>query len=627
MSLSPVAFIAPNYRDFKGDWIKFYEPATTTPKTIYLDANKSASAAKLEISQDGFIVSASSAIVMPYIEGAYDAYIFPTETDADNNDTSSAVRVADNLLLGTIQDLEISESVADMKSTDFAIGDSVMCKRYYAGGELVEGLIYEIQANTAVDGYIDHDLSNGNVAILVVSESLSVSKAGAVADWNGSTGTDSSPMINACLTKCANTFRLSRVTMPSGRFRINSTLSVPTGTSLEGSGMSFGVQRYTELNYTGADSTKAISFSSFYGSLKDFGLLNSSGFSNQSGVYIEAGTTRTSFEFISVVGFGAGIRNPHDATTFTHLFRGVYVKFCSIGLFLKKVNNVVLDACFIESNGTNVDFEEGANFVMCNGCVIELFGDGRTGEEDDSVSIKVNNLVNFVCRDSYFEINSFEARQQVLATFQATQGLVFEGNYIAKNAALTPTLIQFLDNNSRAVSIKHNKVLRGSVGDLLVGGTASNLNSFEVGNNVLPANFEEVDCSFTPEIYIAGQSPTDPLAYSVQEGTIKVSGGVAVVNAYVAITGTSSDAGAISIKLPDSVKARRGFTSNNEVQCFVAAGNFTSPFVNFLGIIESGGNEILIRRDFATAVQSSNLTTTSFVRVNASFAIDTPIIA
>tara|TARA_R110001632_G_scaffold228994_1_gene364692 strand:- start:121 stop:537 length:417 start_codon:yes stop_codon:yes gene_type:complete len=97
MSYAPVAFIAPNYRDFKTYWLKAYEPATTTPKTIGIIVNVLVEVAKLQLNADGFFVSAGGAIVMPYINGRYDAYLFRTEAEADANDTSSAIRVADNI--------------------------------------------------------------------------------------------------------------------------------------------------------------------------------------------------------------------------------------------------------------------------------------------------------------------------------------------------------------------------------------------------------------------------------------------------------------------------------------------------------------------------------------------------
>lgn len=97
MAFSPIAFIAPYYRKFNGYWLKTYEPGTTTPKPIAVDSNGSGQAAKLQINEDGFLLSSGGAIVTPFIDGAYDAYLFPTETEADNNNTINAERVADNL--------------------------------------------------------------------------------------------------------------------------------------------------------------------------------------------------------------------------------------------------------------------------------------------------------------------------------------------------------------------------------------------------------------------------------------------------------------------------------------------------------------------------------------------------
>jgi hypothetical protein len=97
MSFSPIAFIAPNYRDFKNDYLKAYEPGTTTPKVMALDSAGVVQVAKLQLNADGFIISAGNAIVIPYIDGAYDLWLFSTEAEADANDTSNAERLADNL--------------------------------------------------------------------------------------------------------------------------------------------------------------------------------------------------------------------------------------------------------------------------------------------------------------------------------------------------------------------------------------------------------------------------------------------------------------------------------------------------------------------------------------------------
>ena len=98
MSLSPISFIAPNYRDYKNEWLKAYEPGTTTPKSMALDAGGVVTVAKLQLNADGFIVTAGAAIVIPYVDSAYDLWLFPTEAEADSNDTSGAIKLADDII-------------------------------------------------------------------------------------------------------------------------------------------------------------------------------------------------------------------------------------------------------------------------------------------------------------------------------------------------------------------------------------------------------------------------------------------------------------------------------------------------------------------------------------------------
>lgn len=96
MSFSTIAYIAPNYRDYKNWWLKAYEPGTTTPKEMATDSTFTVLIAKAEINKDGFIVSAGGTLIIPYIDDYYDLWLFPTEAEADANDTVNAERVADN---------------------------------------------------------------------------------------------------------------------------------------------------------------------------------------------------------------------------------------------------------------------------------------------------------------------------------------------------------------------------------------------------------------------------------------------------------------------------------------------------------------------------------------------------
>jgi hypothetical protein len=95
MAYSPIAFTAANYRDYKFNWLKAYEPGTTTPKAMGTDSTLSAFISKAQVNIDGFFVSAGGTLITPYVDGTYDLWLFPTEAEAEANDTSSALRLAD----------------------------------------------------------------------------------------------------------------------------------------------------------------------------------------------------------------------------------------------------------------------------------------------------------------------------------------------------------------------------------------------------------------------------------------------------------------------------------------------------------------------------------------------------
>jgi hypothetical protein len=95
MAFAPIALTIPNYRDFKNYWLKAYEPgATTTPKLMATDETGGTTVAKFELDKDGFPKTSGGALITPYINGAYDLWAFPTEAEADANDTSNALRFA-----------------------------------------------------------------------------------------------------------------------------------------------------------------------------------------------------------------------------------------------------------------------------------------------------------------------------------------------------------------------------------------------------------------------------------------------------------------------------------------------------------------------------------------------------
>lgn len=99
MAYLPIAFTIPQYENYKNYWLKAYVPGTTTAKTMATDSSGATTAAKFEIDSKGFPITDGSVRIIPYIDGAYDLWMFPTETAADANNTATAIQVADNITL------------------------------------------------------------------------------------------------------------------------------------------------------------------------------------------------------------------------------------------------------------------------------------------------------------------------------------------------------------------------------------------------------------------------------------------------------------------------------------------------------------------------------------------------
>ena len=121
MSYSPIAFTAVNYKDYKFNWLKAYESGTTTPKNMATDSTLGTLIAKAQISVDGFIISASGALITPLIDDSYDLWLFPTEAAADANDTSSALRFANNATgVAALVDTAVATGLLNVSATNIS---------------------------------------------------------------------------------------------------------------------------------------------------------------------------------------------------------------------------------------------------------------------------------------------------------------------------------------------------------------------------------------------------------------------------------------------------------------------------------------------------------------------------
>ena len=140
MSYAAIAYIIPQYEDHPNEWLKAYEPATTTPKLLATDSTGATTLAKAELDINGFPQTVGTVRFIPFIDGAYDLWLFATEADADSNNTGNAVKMADNITSppvagsGTtaIQELTVATMTANTNKP-YEVGDVVQTAEFSTG--------------------------------------------------------------------------------------------------------------------------------------------------------------------------------------------------------------------------------------------------------------------------------------------------------------------------------------------------------------------------------------------------------------------------------------------------------------------------------------------------------------
>jgi hypothetical protein len=233
MALAPVQLISDFMEDYPNYWLKFYEQGTTTPIVMAIDKTGGTTVAKAEISAGptpplGLIKTAGGATFIPYVNEAYDAYIFPTEAEADANDTVNAIQLADDVSF--LQNLPNSAAGATKASmvanTSLNIGDFVDTVGYAASGDGGDNS-YEIVAGgtgTADDGSFI-DLNNGNQAKALFPKSLHT-----IRQW-GAVGTaDDTAFIQAAIDYIRT--RSIPLHFPNGDYVVTADVVVAFGNSV-----------------------------------------------------------------------------------------------------------------------------------------------------------------------------------------------------------------------------------------------------------------------------------------------------------------------------------------------------------------------------------------------------------
>lgn len=378
-------------------------------------------------------------------------------------------------------------------------------------------------------------------------------------DYGASTAsTDNTAAIQAALDAAA-ALGGAIVQLPAGTFTIAGTLTVGSNTKFCGVSLGFGVYSSTVLNYTGSGVAIQIGdpalTNGYYSKLQGFKLINGGATVGTTvGIYIRC--TQTEIEDVTVmtgptVGFNDGIKTDYTSTTFTHIMRRVYVYGCGTGFYLRKVNNVVLDACFIESNGTGVYIVDATNVSLVNGCVLECFGDiPRGAETATSACIEAVGVTGLTVRDWYSEVaaNATTAIGQQFARLTNVNGGCIDSGYMYTQGdnSITYPLIELKDANVKNFAITNNSFNRLGTDAYAVGASGGgSVANVWVANNQYTSNAYDYNHQWTPTVLIGGSSTG--ITYGTQSGIWWRDGKSLTVSGIIELTSKGSGTGIVTI--------------------------------------------------------------------------------
>jgi len=223
MAYQPISKILPQYEDYAGWWIKAYEQGTTTPKSLADDSDGTTTFAKLELDSTGFPQTSGGARLEPWVDGAFDLWMFPTETEADNNDTANAIQLSDNQgnpsafsYPATIP-IWFPTVVAAQAAAFLRAGENMVVQI----GERANAL-FDVIAATTNNGYniIDGTASGVSLQLRDAGEPVSLDALG----FNGDGVTDNSTALGALFGLGLKNFYL-----PEGQNYYIATRQTPSG--------------------------------------------------------------------------------------------------------------------------------------------------------------------------------------------------------------------------------------------------------------------------------------------------------------------------------------------------------------------------------------------------------------
>ena len=286
MAYVAIAGIAPQYENYPNWWLKAYEQGTTTPLAMALDADGVTTVSKLVLDLNGFINTDGNAKVIPYLDEAYDLWLIPTEADANANDLTNAVQVADNI-----------DNI--IRTVSFANYDDL---RAVGNASLVDGQVITvtdegIAGQGVLRNVVGHGVTDNGGTIIVIDANWYWERiySGAVhAKWFGLHLDGSNVTANNTILESIKDYVISfpigarpSIILPEGNIAFSVSPNWGhSDISIEGQGSGS-----TRLSYSGAGSAVEVDPSAFdvsfrYG-IKLQGFLIDCGSNGTAGVYFE----------------------------------------------------------------------------------------------------------------------------------------------------------------------------------------------------------------------------------------------------------------------------------------------------------------------------------------------------
>ena len=195
MAFIPISGIVPqateNGNQANGMVLKFYEPGTLTPLAVGIDSTGVTQTTEFVLNIEGYTTLSGSEEI-PHVDQIYKIALYLNQSDADSNDTGSAVYVIDdiNVVLSNENTAGIAQNTAnntirpldDIKADTLIQADTgigLQSKEYVTGSGIGSGVYQKVSVDPG-DNLLNPPTGDGNWLKLIFDGELLSSQFGAL---------------------------------------------------------------------------------------------------------------------------------------------------------------------------------------------------------------------------------------------------------------------------------------------------------------------------------------------------------------------------------------------------------------------------------------------------------------